>query len=72
MAEHIIMQNLPETMKQFYSQLETQESFRGLLEKHGGEISKILGSTEALPEDIEGVRSLVTQSIEDLFPKGKE
>lgn len=104
MAEHIIMQNSPEKMKQFYSQLEAQESFRELFEKYGDEISKILGSTEILPEDKEflerlrladerplaseaererigkilqgenfkGVKSPVTQSVEDLFPKGKE
>ena len=47
MAEHIIMQNLPEKnlpekIKRFYSQLETQESFRELFEKHGDEINKIL------------------------------
>jgi hypothetical protein len=100
MAEPIIMQNLPKTMKQFYSQLETQESFRELFEK--------LDNTKVFPEDFpedkdflerlrfaderplaseaereriseilqdenfKGVRTLVTQSVEDLFPKGKE
>ncbi len=109
MAEHIIMQNLPEKnlpekIKRFYSQPEAQESFRELFEKRGDEISKILDSTEILPEDKEflerlhfaderplaseaererigkilqgenfkGVKSPVTQSIEDLSPKGKE
>ena len=104
MSEHIIMQDLPEKIKRFYSRLEAQESFRELFEKHGDEISKILDSAEVLPEDKEflerlrfadehplaseaecerigkilqgenfkGVKSPVTQSVEDLFSKGKE
>lgn len=84
MAEHIIMQNLPEKMKEFY----------------GDEVSRILASAEdedflerlrfadeyplvsepererigeiLQGENFKGVKSPVTQSVEDLFPKGKE